>query len=240
MAERKRGARRRLPRFRTLATIVVLVTVALVAGYFLWFKGSSLVAVEQVRITGIDVSPTVAAQLENTAIGMSTLDLDRDSLEAAVADDPAVIALKMETDFPNRLTIDVESRRPVGWWEQGGEATIAGDGVVLSDGVDRPDDLPAIEAEPPEGLKDRVSGPALTLAKVLGEAPGPLLELSERARVDDQGGPVVELQGGIELRFGNPANADAKWRAAAAVLADPELTSARYIDLSVPSRPAVG
>ena len=60
------------------------------------------------------------------------------------------------------------------------------------------------------------------------------------ASVDDRHGVVAELNGGIELRFGAPGSADQKWQAAATVLADPKLTSATYIDLSVPSRPVVG
>ncbi len=45
---------------------------------------------------------------------------------------------------------------------------------------------------------------------------------------------------GIELRFGDPAQAERKWAAAAAVISDPGLRSAVYIDVSVPTRPVVG
>lgn len=243
MAERARSKgrlRRRLGRLTRWALVGLVLLVALVAAYFFWFKGSSFVAVEEVEITGVDVSANVAATLENTALGMSTLDLDREALEAAVADDPAVIGLKMETDFPHGLTIDVESRRPVGWWDVDGGTVLAGDGVVLSDNVERPDGLPAIEASQEGDVGERVSGPPLALARVLGGAPTPLLELTERAWIDGELGPIVEVKGGIELRFGGPSNSAAKWRAAAAVIADPETTSIQYIDLSSPSRPATG
>lgn len=226
-----------MPRWAWVAALVVAL---IVGGYFFWFRHSSFVAVERVEITGVDVSPAVAATLKNTALGMSVLDVDREALEAAVADDPTVIGLKMETDFPHGLTIDVQSRRPVAWWNVNGGIVIAGDGVVLGEGTGQPRDLPVLEADQKGSVGDRVEGPALAIARVLGEAPGKLLELTERSWIDGDLGPVVELQGGIELRFGSPGNARAKWKAAAAVLADPELTSARYIDLSVPSRPVVG
>ena len=51
---------------------------------------------------------------------------------------------------------------------------------------------------------------------------------------------VASLTGGIDLRFGTESQARAKWAAAAAVLADPEVTSLGYVDLQVPSRPAIG
>ncbi len=237
---RRGDSRRRFGGVTRWLLVGLLVAIVLVAGYFFWFKGSSLVAVEDVEVTGVDVSPSVAARLENTALGMSTLDLDRGALEAAVADDPSVVGLKMETDFPHGLTIDVQSRRAVGWWDVDGGTVVAADGVVLTDGIDRPDGVPVIEADAEGETGERVKGPALALAKVLGGAPQPLLELSEKAWMDGEIGPVVEVEGGIELRFGDPSSAAAKWRAAASVLADPELTSARYIDLSAPTRPAAG
>jgi len=218
--------------------IAALIIAALVAGYMLWFRDSSLVAVENVEVTGTDVSPAVEADLTNAAMGLSTLHLDRSKLEAAVADDPTVVAIKVETDFPHGVTIDVQSRTPAGWIDDGG-MLVAGDGTVLDTGVDRPDGLPEIDADP-EVSGGRVEAPALTVARVLGAAPKPLQPQIESAAVDDQHGVVATVTGGIELRFGSPANADQKWRAASSVLADPGLTSATYIDLSVPARPVVG
>ena len=40
--------------------------------------------------------------------------------------------------------------------------------------------------------------------------------------------------------FGTSGSRDGKWAAAAAVLADPALTSLTYVDVRVPQRPAVG
>jgi cell division protein FtsQ len=220
--------------------VAVILAVAVIAGYMLWFRDSSFVAVERVDVTGADLAPNVEAQLSDAALGLSTLHLDRSALEAAVADDPTVIALKIDPDFPHGLTIDVESRTPAGWLAgDDGGALIAADGVVLDTGVDQPDGLPAIEADPAD-LGDRAAGQALAAARVLGAVPGPLQPQVTDARVDDDHGVVVEVTGGIELRFGAPREAEQKWRAASAVLADPDLTSATYIDLSVPSRPAVG
>ncbi|HET7574450.1 MAG TPA: hypothetical protein VFJ99_04985, partial [Solirubrobacterales bacterium] len=55
----------------------------------------------------------------------------------------------------------------------------------------------------------------------------------------ESGGVEVELTTGIELRFGEARQIDRKWRAAAAVLADPAVTSLSYVDLQAPGHPTV-
>ena len=57
---------------------------------------------------------------------------------------------------------------------------------------------------------------------------------------DDSLDAVVELTGGISLRFGDASRAGDKWAAAARILADPSISALDYIDLRVADRPAVG
>jgi len=227
------------PRLRNRLIVALLIVAALVAGYMLWFRDSSLVAIENVKVTGADLGPGVEESLSAAATGLSTLHLDRGAIEAAVAEDPSVVALKIEADFPHGVTIDVQSRTAAGWVDADGGTLLAVDGTVLGSGVDRPDGLPEI-AGSGRSPGNRADGAELAAARVLGAVPAPLQGQVEKARVDDEHGVVAELNGGIELRFGSPGSADQKWGAAAAVLADPKLTSATYIDLSVPSRPVVG
>ena len=66
-----------------------------------------------------------------------------------------------------------------------------------------------------------------------------------RARIEDvqrrsDDGYVAELRDGPELIFGAATRLRAKWAAAARVLADLEARGATYVDLRIPSRPAVG
>ncbi len=225
---------------RRWLVVAAIVAAALLAGYMLWFRDSSFVAVERVDITGSNLSPEVEGHLSEAAIGLSTLHLDRSALDAAVADDPSVVALKIETDFPHGLTIDVQSRTPAGWLDADGGALIAADGTVLDTGVEQPDGVA-------EDRRRLIRTQRPRERRRPGGRPGPGRDARpaparavDSASVDDEHGVVVEVTGGIELRFGDPGNADQKWRAASAVLADPELTSATYIDLSVPSRPVVG
>lgn len=95
--------------------------------------------------------------------------------------------------------------------------------------------LPPVE--PPRS--GRLSGTMLQQARVLGAAPATLRPYIESSYYGESG-VDVELRSGIELRFGDASQLALKWKAAAAVLADPEITALDYVDLRAPRRPAVG
>lgn len=91
--------------------------------------------------------------------------------------------------------------------------------------------------EPPKG--GRVKGPALEQVRVLAAVPDALRPYVASSSYGESG-VDVELTTGIELRFGDASRATRKWRAAAAVLANPEITALDYVDLQAPSRPSYG
>jgi cell division septal protein FtsQ len=129
--------------------------------------------------------------------------------------------------------------RPVATIGSGSEAI----GVTASGALVRwlplPEDpsLPPLPLEePPQGR--RLRGPALEQVRVLGAAPPALRRFLAGSRYGEDG-VEVELTTGIELRFGDASQAQRKWRAAAAVLADPSVTALDYVDLQAPSRPAI-
>ena len=92
-------------------------------------------------------------------------------------------------------------------------------------------------SEPPKG--DRLAGPMLQQARVLGAAPAALQPYLASSYYG-QSGVDVELTSGIELRFGDASMAAQKWKAAAAVLADPTITALDYVNLHSPAHPAYG
>ncbi len=116
---------------------------------------------------------------------------------------------------------------------------VAADGMILAwfpvpDGSD----LPQLPLEvPPEG--PRLQGPALEQAKVLGATPPALRPYVEGSHFGESGVDVT-LTSGIELRFGDSTQVARKWRAAAAVLASPSVTTLDYVDLHVPAHAATG
>ena len=92
-------------------------------------------------------------------------------------------------------------------------------------------------SEPPQS--GHLAGPVLQQARVLGAAPAALRPYVQSSRYGESG-VDVELSSGVELRFGDASEAAKKWRAAAAVLADPSVTALDYVDLHAPGRPATG
>lgn len=98
--------------------------------------------------------------------------------------------------------------------------------------------LPSLPiSQPPQS--GRLAGPLLQQARVLGAAPPPLRACIESSYFGESG-VDVNLRVGIELRFGSAARAAEKWRAAAAILADPSINGIGYVDLHSPSHVSVG
>jgi hypothetical protein len=92
-------------------------------------------------------------------------------------------------------------------------------------------------SEPP--TNGRLAGPVLQQARVLGAAPPALRPYLARSEYGESG-IDVELRSGVELRFGDASRAGEKWKAVAAVLADPTVTSLDYVNVSAPGRADVG
>jgi hypothetical protein len=98
--------------------------------------------------------------------------------------------------------------------------------------------LPSLPlSAPPQG--GRLAGPVLEQARVLGAAPAQLRPYIESSFLGESG-IDVKLRSGIVLLFGDASQADIKWKAAAAVLADPSITSLDYVNLHAPRRANVG
>ena len=148
----------------------------------------------------------------------------------------AWLLLLRDTEVEPRLA----SSEPAATIGSGSEAVaVAADGRILP-WLPPPEEgsLPALPlSAPPES--GRLAGPMLEQARVLGAAPLALRPYVARSYYGASG-VDVELESGIELRFGEATQAARKWRAAAAVLADPSITALDYVDLHAPSRPATG
>ena len=218
----------------------MVLLAALAAGYFFWFRDSSFVAIDDVEVSGLNYSEEeVTSALTSAAEKMTTLHADPAELERAVSEFPTVASIAIDPGFPHHLAITVTERPPVASIGEGEGVAVAGDGTVLT-GVTTEDlKLPPIEIENPPS-SGRLGGVGLAQAEVLGAAPAPIRPAIEEASVDKEDGVVVGLAEGIEVRFGDSADAAAKWASAVAILADPKLDQVSYIDVRLPGRPAIG
>lgn len=221
----------------------LVVLVALAGSSWMWLRDSDLVAVRDVQITGVTASDgeRVRAALETAAQEMTTLHVREQALREATASLTSVKDVRVKTDFPHAMTIQVIERRPVAALAGGrGERRIpvTGEGVLLR-GVTAERDLPSLV------LRRTAVGPkvtdrrALRALAVASAAPDPLLRRSSAVEISSRG-VVVSLKNGPELVFGSGEQADEKWRAAARVLAETSAQGATYLDLRIPGRVAAG
>jgi cell division protein FtsQ len=220
---------------------VAAVAAVLIAGYLVFLRNSSLFSIDEVEVSGLTANQErISAALVRAAEDMTTLHVRDDDLRRAIAGYPTVATLTTDTDFPHGLKIEVTERLPVAVAQIEGEQTpVSADGYLLT-GVDfDPKELPALDADPIEGSRLGPEGTAQ--AAILGAAPEELRPRLEEATWDlDRGGVVVDLDGAPELRFGEGDRASDKWQAVVTVLADRDLGSPGYVDVSVPGRPVSG
>jgi cell division protein FtsQ len=214
----------------------------LVAGYQFWLRDSSLVAVEKVTVTGLSASGSERVRLALTTAGrsMTTLHVDHEALERAVAGYPVVRELEVTTDFPHGLRIHVVEHVPAALAiGEGGRVAVAGDGTILQ-GVSLERRLPTVEVEGAVGIEQLRDPTALASAAIAGAAPASLRGRIAEVGEDGRLGQVAQLRDGPEVIFGDATRLRAKWAAAARVLADLEASGASYVDVRIPGRPAAG
>lgn len=235
-------ARRRRRAAYTISVVLALGLV-LAAGYQFWLRDLSLFEIRDLNVQGVTTGSRegdgITAAVERAAGQMTTLHLDPDLLAGELAGFPRVESAKIDADFPNAATATVRLKSDGSVLGSGRDALlVATDGTVLGQAGEAEDELPAIaDGERPDG--DRLEGPALAQALVLGAAPDEIRSFVDRSKFGGNGVEVT-LSNGLVLVFGDATAIDQKWRAAASVIADPELGGASYVDLSVPRRPAVG
>ena len=218
----------------------VLVTVGLLAGGWLWGRDSSFLRVDDVYVTGATTSEQglIRSALERAARDMTTLHVREQALHDAVASYPSVAGLRVDTDFPHGMRVEVLEHRPVAALDVDGNRTpVSGGGIVLN-GVDADRALPTIRRTqiPAKRIDDDRTRAALAVAAA---APEPLLERSKRLSYGPDG-LTIDLKDGPPLVFGTDDHAAAKWAAAARVLAESSAAGATYLDLRVAGRVAAG
>jgi cell division protein FtsQ len=230
------------PKLRRRLIAVVALIAVLAAGYQFWLRDSSFVAVEDVAVTGVTTEDGERIRTALRAAGhtMTTLHVDQDVLDQAVAHYPVVRDIEVRPDFPHGLTIHVIEHHPAALMELDGRpVAVAGDGTILR-GLPVEGRFPAIDVDGGargDRLTDR---DALGAARVAGAVPGPLRKRVESIGSRSGDGLVATLNDGPDLIFGDSSRARAKWIAAARVLADRDAEGATYIDLRLPDRPAAG
>ncbi len=225
---------------RRLIAALVATAVLLVGAYF-WLRDSSLVAVQQVKVTGASGpdAARIRTALVAAARNMTTLDVNLGQLKTAVQPYPDVKSIDVATKFPHGMRIRVIEQMPVAVvMEAGRRIPVAGDGTLLHD-VTAASTLPVISLGVPPG-GPRLTGYALSEVRLLAAAPYQLLAKIGGVSDGPAHGLVAQLRDGPAIYFGDGGRLVAKWNAATAVLASRDSAAAVYVDVTDPNRPAAG
>lgn len=225
-----------------LTLTCLVVALPLLGGGWMWFRHSSFVSVEQVRVSGAHGPQAAAidAALVEAAHRMSTLAPKDGVLRAAVARFPQVSEVRAVPSFPHGMRIVVVEQAPAATLVVSGLRTaVSAGGVVLGPALAN-SSLPVVGGGfvPPVGA--HLHNPLLIEAMaVLGAAPHSLSGLITRAYIGPRGLTVV-MHNGLLAYFGDAGRPHAKWLSLLSVLADPGSAGASYIDVRLPGRPAAG
>lgn len=221
--------------------LLVPIAVALAVGAFMWFRASSFVSVQSVRITGVTGADArqIDAALRRAAGRMSTLDVNVGALRAAVASYPQIRAIDVSTSFPHGLRIAVAEQPAVAVLQtpSGTRSAVAADGAVLGSAL-ATGELTAIAVPAPLPRAHVHNGTVLAYLAVLGAAPAPLGRLVARV-YDGPKGTTVAMRSGMLVYFGDASRPHAKWLAFASVVLASHGANAAYVDVRLPERAAV-
>lgn len=242
IAQRRRQVRRERRAARLHRTILIVVALG-VAVTLLLLERSPLVAISEVRVTGVHVlSASDVAATSGLRTGTSLLRLDLDEAARRVVAMPFVESAAIVRVDPLTIEIRVNERQPAYVATRGRQHVVVDDdGVVVTRGT--MDGLVGIDVGsgglPDPGQRaasDTALGNAVAVAEGL---PGPLgtRVMSLVAPAADRA--VILLEDGTRVEVGRATQLDAKARALAVVLEDLAGRGVTSIDVRSPSSPVV-
>ncbi|MCB1246447.1 MAG: FtsQ-type POTRA domain-containing protein, partial [Acidimicrobiia bacterium] len=217
--------------------LIAIAVIAIVVGA-IWLIRSPVLSIRAVEVTGaVRSDPADAVVAVGMGQGTPTIDVDADTILAAVAADPWVATAEVAVSWPGRVTISVTERVPFA-------SVRSGDGWVVTgaDGAVVPESGPLIGA--PTLLID--TGPVTSGYQIFNPLIIGALEytssLPDDLRRDavvaaEDGGLVAEV-GGHTVILGRPIDMKDKATVTATLLGT-GLVDGAVINVVAPLRPAV-
>lgn len=226
----RRAARRRMGRGGPWTVVGATVVMAVLAGWVLW--GSTLLAVQEVRITGLDLlSPAEVHAAAGVADHTPMLRVDRAEVADRVDALAPVAAVAVERAWPRTLVIHVVERTGVAVVSVGERLHLMdAEGVLFHPVAQPPVGLPTLALAEP-GPDD----PATRAALVVLAALTPQLESElETLTVTGPARIRLELTSGPTVVWGDETTSDEKARVATALLERGQAGPEQVIDVSSP------
>lgn len=225
--------RRRLIRSFTVAAGLVAV------GGLVWLVAfSGVLAVQNVRVTGVDgeLSGKVEA-VADVPMGDPLVRVDTASIRARVQEIPEVGGVGVHRSWPSSLTIAVTPRIAVAAVPDGSSWLRAdAGGTLFAESQKRPKDLPVLKA--PTGDDDRAQAARAAGATVAASLPDRIARLVDGVSAESVASVRLELSDGPAVLWGaserNSHKADVLW----ALMRKQDDPPSEY-DISAPDHPTV-
>ena len=231
--------------------ILLLVAVFVVLGLFLWLRSSDVFAVRRVLApTLAHVSSDQVREAASDARGVSLLRVSTRDVEKKLVALPYVRSAKVYRHFPDALEVTIQEYQPVARVQSadGHLWLVADDGKILASGDGSGGSgagdliliVPATSFTAKVGsrLPELIAG-ALPIAGLLEQPDfSKTLPAVAKIMVSDDGRTVAILDGGAELRLGDPVELKDKLTVAVQII-EQYLRDGKqllYADVSVPSR----
>jgi len=206
---RRAEGRRRL-RWVLIGLAVIALPVATLA-----VLASQIFDVTEVTVQGATYTdPTLLATVINDLTGDPVLLVDTQAIEQKLQADPWVERVKVETDFPHGVNIDIRERKPVAAF-QGGDGRfriIDYEGRVLDviDGI--PIDYLLITGDHPDTARGQfVGAPYSAAAELVLSLPSEVSAVTESVGLNAATGALsLQLNGGTTVQLGDASHMDKK------------------------------
>ena len=184
------------------SVVVVLVAMLVLA--------SPLVAVERVDIEGVTYAD--AALVDSVAEsmkGVSVLTVDTETARRRLEADPWIASARISTYLPDRVLIEVQERRPAGWFlgvdNRARVIDVEGRVLALVDG--RPTDYLWIDGVGPNLVAGSIADPAYRAAAQLAlSLPTEIEPLVDHLGVTPSSEVTMTLTTGTVVNFGQPVD----------------------------------
>jgi cell division protein FtsQ len=235
--EVQRGVGRR--RLQRLVDVGLVLAVA--AGFAVALR-SPLLDVDAVSVTGAEHTPAdVVLEQAGIATGDQLMDVDLRAAGERVAELPWVDEVHLHRGLDGTVEVAITERTAVAVVGEGDAAVLVDrEGQALAKASDAPELAASVvrfggpeAAIAPGGRLADGTAEALDLAARLAATPGLGMELVLGEEVTGR------LESGVEVRFGDPTQVDAKVRSLRTVLEQVDLTCAGTIDVRSPGSPVL-
>ncbi|GAA1733198.1 cell division protein FtsQ/DivIB [Aeromicrobium alkaliterrae] len=231
------GRRRRRARLHRAVRVLIGVVVLAVVATGAWLVAfSSVLAADEVKVTGTDqLTSDQVVSAADVPLGRPLARIDLDAIEERVRTLPAVESVDVSRSWPGTVAISVTERTAVAWIESQGQVKGVDKFGADFRTFDAPPPLTEIRVETtdPRDRQQSLEGLGSVVATLRDQAPDLLAQIAY-GEAQSQDSVTFHLLDGRSVRWGSSEDSERKLEVITALLAS---VQASEYDVSAPEQP---